>query len=290
MLSSVPSAILQQLAKSVGNVLTDFSFCGGGCINHGGRLKTRVGDLFLKWNDAAKFPGMFVAEAKGLKLLRNAGAIHVPEVITEGVAGPWQFLVLEFVEERPKAGSYWVELGQQLATMHKQTAPTYGLDHDNYIGSLPQQNTPAKKWTDFFITQRLEVQVKLALDRGKLNTETVRLFGTLYNKLGDLLPEEKPSLLHGDLWSGNLIINAEGKPCLIDPAVYYGHREAEIAFTTLFGGFSAEFYNSYHEAFALAPGYAERFDIYNLYPLMVHVNLFGGGYISQVVSILRQWV
>lgn len=290
MLSSVPSVILQQLTKSVGSDPIGFSFCGGGCINHGGRLKTRNGDLFLKWNDAAKFPGMFSAEAKGLKLLRNAGAIHIPEVITEGVAGPWQFLVLEFVEERPQAGTYWTNLGQQLANLHKHTTPTYGLDHANYIGSLPQQNTPTEKWVDFFITQRLEVQVKLALDRGKLNANTVMLFSTLYNKLGDLLPEEKPCLLHGDLWSGNLITNAEGKPCLIDPAVYYGHREAEIAFTTLFGGFSAEFYNSYQEAFALEPGYAERFDVYNLYPLMVHVNLFGGGYVSQVVSILRQWV
>lgn len=290
MLSSVPSVILEQLAESVGSDPTDFSFCGGGCINHGGRLKTRAGDLFLKWNDAAKFPGMFAAEAEGLKLLRNAGAIHIPEVITEGVAGTWQFLVLEFVEERPRAGTYWTDLGQQLASLHKHTIATYGLDHDNYIGSLPQRNTPAEKWTDFFITQRLEFQVKLAVNDRKLNAESVRLFDALYNKLGDLLPEEKPCLLHGDLWSGNLIINDKGKPCLIDPAVYYGHREAEIAFTTLFGGFSAEFYKSYHEAFALEPGYAERFDIYNLYPLLVHVNLFGGGYVSQVVSILRQWV
>ncbi|MBT1701110.1 fructosamine kinase family protein [Fulvivirgaceae bacterium PWU4] len=290
MLSSVPSVILKQLEESVSSNPTDFSFCGGGCINHGGRLKTRTGDLFLKWNDAAKFPGMFIAEAKGLKLLRNAGDIYIPEVITEGVAGSLQFLVLEFVEEHPQAGTYWTDLGQQLANLHKHTAPTYGLDHANYIGSLPQQNTRTEKWTDFFITQRLEAQVKLALDRGKINVDTVMLFSILYNKLGDLLPEEKPCLLHGDLWSGNLITNDKGRPCLIDPAVYYGHREAEIAFTTLFGGFSDEFYNSYHEAFALAPGYAERFDIYNLYPLMVHVNLFGGGYVSQVVSILRQWV
>lgn len=233
---------------------------------------------------------MFAAEAKGLKLLHNAGAIHIPEVVTEGLAGPWQFLVLEFVEERHQSRTYWTDLGQQLASLHRHTSATFGLDHDNYIGSLPQRNTPAEKWIDFFITQRLEVQVKLAIDHGKLGAETVRLFGMLYRKLGELLPEEKPSLLHGDLWSGNLITNAEGKPCLIDPAVYYGHREAEIAFTTLFGGFSAHFYHSYHEAFALQPGYAGRCDIYNLYPLMVHVNLFGGGYASQVVSILRQWV
>jgi protein-ribulosamine 3-kinase len=290
MLSAIPSVVRQQVAEVIHGTPTSFSFCGGGCINHGGKLKTTAGDLFLKWNDAQKFPGMFAAEARGLKLLRNTGVIHVPEVVATGGNGPWQFLLLEFVDEKPRANTYWAALGTQLAGLHRHTSPAFGLDHDNYIGSLPQVNTPGKNWVDFFIAQRLEVQVKRAADHGKLSHETIRQFDLLYKKLPELLPEEKSSLLHGDLWSGNLITNAKGDPCLIDPAVYYGNREAEIAFTRLFGGFSPAFYDSYHTAFALQPGHDERCDIYNLYPLMVHVNLFGGGYASQVVSILKQFV
>lgn len=290
MLSAVPSVVLQQVTEVVHGTLEDFVFCGGGCINQGGKLKTTTGDLFLKWNDARKFPGMFAAEARGLKLLRDTSAIHVPGLVACGGNDSWQFLLLEFVEQGPRTSTYWADLGKQLASLHRHTAPAFGLDHDNYIGSLSQVNTPGKKWVDFFISQRLEVQVKLAADHGRLGPETIRQFGVLYKKLGEMLPEEKPCLLHGDLWSGNLITNAHGSPCLIDPAVYYGNREAEIAFTRLFGGFPTAFYNSYHTAFALLPGHEERFDIYNLYPLMVHVNLFGGGYASQVVSILRHFV
>jgi protein-ribulosamine 3-kinase len=290
MLSAVPLLIRQRVAEIVRGDLTGFSFCAGGCINHGGKLNTSAGDLFLKWNDAEKFTGMFAAEAKGLKLLRDTHAIHVPEVVAVGGTGSWQFLLMEFIDEKPGAGRYWADLGEQLALLHRHTASAFGLDHDNYIGSLAQLNTPAEKWVDFFITQRLDVQVKLAASNGKLRPETIRQFESLYKKLPEILPEEKPSLLHGDLWSGNLITNIKGGPCLIDPAAYYGNREAEIAFTRLFGGFAAEFYDVYNTAFALQPGHAERYNIYNLYPLMVHVNLFGGGYLSQVVSILKEIV
>lgn len=287
MLSSIPTAIQEQLKNLLQTELKAFSFCGGGCINNGGKLVTGRCVYFLKWNNREKFPGMFEAEAKGLKLLAVPKVIHIPEVILSGETDHWQFLLLEFIDEKEKTSAYWHNLGTQLAALHRNTSDQFGLDHDNYIGSLPQINTPVENWIDFFAEQRLDVQIKLAVDTGKIGSDVVNLFNTLRKKLHNLLPLEKPSLLHGDLWSGNLITDSNGEPCLIDPAVYYGHREAELAFTTLFGGFSHNFYESYKSNFPLIPGYKDRFDIYNLYPLMVHVNLFGGGYASQVVSILR---
>jgi protein-ribulosamine 3-kinase len=291
MLSAIPLPIQQQVSELLKVEVETFSFCnGGGCINQGGKLTTSAGDFFLKWNDATKFPGMFEAEAKGLQLMGEAKVIHIPKVILEALARPWQFILLEYVEEKTKSPSYWEDLGQQLANLHRNTFSTYGLDHNNYIGSLQQENKISNNWIDFFIEQRLNIQLKLALDNQKTDKGMLHRFERLFKKLPQLLPVEKPSLLHGDLWSGNLITNAMGNPCLIDPAVYYGHREAEIAFTRLFGGFSGTFYESYNHTFPLQPGFAERIDIYNLYPLMVHVNLFGGGYLAEVVSILNHLV
>lgn len=290
MIASIPIAIQHELETLLKAELKTFSFCSGGCINNGGKLVTSKGDYFLKWNDREKFPKMFEAEASGLKLLARPEVIRIPEVILSGEADHWQFLLLEFIDEKGKSSSYWQNLGTQLAELHRNTSDHFGLDHNNYIGSLRQINTPARNWIDFFAEQRLEVQIKLAVDNKKTGSEIARLFESLRKKLSDLLPVEKPSLLHGDLWSGNLITDSKGEPCLIDPAVYYGHREAELAFTTLFGGFSTNFYESYESNFPLIPGYKDRFDIYNLYPLMVHVNLFGGGYASQVVAILRNVV
>jgi protein-ribulosamine 3-kinase len=290
MLSGVPSAIANELQTILKAELKSFSFISGGCINNGGKLETSMGSFFLKWNYKQKFPGMFQAEAKGLKILAKPGVIDIPEVITYGEADQWQFLTLEFVEHASKSDLYWKNLGEQLAALHKNSSPTFGLDHNNYVGSLEQKNTRHENWINFFIDERLEVQLKLAIELGNVGHDLTHKFQQFYKKLPDLLPTEKPALLHGDLWSGNLITNSKGEPCIIDPAVYYGHREAELAFTTLFGGFDTNFYVFYNENFPLIRGYKERFIIYNLYPLMVHVNLFGGGYLSQVVSILRRFV
>lgn len=290
MLTSVPASIKEHLVNLLQAELKDFSFCSGGCINHGGLLNTSKGSFFLKWNDCKQFPGMFEAEAKGLKLLKNPSVIHVPEVVSVDSFDRFQFLLLEFIEEKRKSDLYWENLGHQLAALHKITSSKFGLDHNNYIGSLQQFNKQHTQWISFFIEQRLDIQLKLAIDSGKIKSDTIHQFQLLSKKLPSLLPEAQPSLLHGDLWSGNLITNEMGEPCLIDPAVFYGHREAEIAFTQLFGGFSKEFYHAYNNAFPLEPGFQERCDIYNLYPLLVHVNLFGGGYLSQVVSVLRRFV
>lgn len=291
MLQDIPFTV-QQDVKSLLNTrgrteLIDFSFSGGGCINHGGRLKTTVGEFFLKWNSAKKFPAMFETEAKGLQLLRSADVIDIPEVVGFGDEGINQFLILTFVQQYPPSKEYWNNLGRQLALLHRMTNNSFGLDHDNYIGSLKQFNHQNVSWVNFFIEQRLSVQLKIAADSNLIDLASARKVEMLYSKLPSLLPEEKPSLLHGDLWSGNIIINKLGNPCFIDPAVYYGSREADLAMTRLFEVFNDEFYCSYDDCFPLLPGYSERVDIYNLYPLFVHLNLFGLVYLSRIIAIIK---
>ena len=267
-----------------------FTPIGGGCINHGGRLTAGKGDdLFLKWNYDARFPGMFEAEARGLDLLSATGAIGIPRVVGTARREPYQFILMEFIDSRPRAANYWDLLGQRLALLHRNTNESFGLDHDNYIGSLPQLNTPGDSWTEFFIAERLQVQLKAGVDARRIDPSIVKRFERLYSRLPEILSAEPPSLLHGDLWSGNLIVNEKGEPCLIDPAIYYGHREVDLAMTKLFGGFDERFYEAYQEDFGTAPGLRKRLDIYNLYPLLVHVNLFGQGYLNQVALILRAY-
>jgi protein-ribulosamine 3-kinase len=272
----------------VPTTLNRFSFCGGGCINHGGRLETSSGDYFIKWNDLDKFPAMFEAESRGLGLLRRANSFHVPHVIHSGKTEELQFLILTYTKSSKRVPDYWTRFGEDLAALHRNASDYFGLDHDNYIGSLPQRNSRELRWTDFFIRHRLEPQLELAKD--KIDLGTRKAFGRLFAQLPALLPAEKPSLLHGDLWSGNIMVAEEGQPSVIDPAVYFGHREADLAMTELFGGFDSDFLEGYNAAFPLENGFMERFDIYNLYPLLVHVNLFGGGYAAQVQRILKRFV
>lgn len=275
--------------SGTGDISSQFTPVGGGCINHGGKLKIGTDDCFLKWNDDAKYPGMFEAEARGLRLLYEADAIRIPRVIGTGRRVPWQFIIMEFISGANRARNFWDLLGRQLASLHRTTRQSYGLDHDNYIGSLRQLNTPRDSWVEFFINQRLQVQLKLAADTRRIGPSVLKRFEQLYTRLPGILVDEPPSLLHGDLWGGNLIVDEKGEPVLIDPAVYYGNREIDLAMTTLFGGFDERFYAAYNEAFATASGLAERLDIYNLYPLLVHVNLFGEGYLGQVDAILRAY-
>ncbi len=286
----VPPPILHSIERKLALRVNNFSFTGGGCINKGGRLATSKGDFFLKWNDAHKYPAMFLTEARGLQLLQKPACITVPNVILTGVEDEFQFIVLEFIESATQQSNYWQKLGEQLALIHSFRSTSFGLDHNNYIGSLPQRNTQMTNWIDFFIEQRLSVQLDLALRNDLVDNTIADRFQRLWSLLPSLLAVEEPSLLHGDLWSGNLITDRDGNPCVIDPAVYFGHREADLAFTCLFGGFDTTFYDSYMSALPLEKDYNDRFDLYNLYPLLVHVNLFGRSYLGQVVSILSRFV
>lgn len=263
---------------------------GGGCINHAQRLETNAGMFFVKTNNAARYPGMFEAEARGLRLLHSAGAIRVPQVIACGEADGQSYIILEFIRISQRSKRFWENFGAALARLHRHSAPSFGLDHDNYIGSLRQSNKWHGDWHSFFISERLQPQVRQAVEEGLLSHGQSRQFETLCGRLENFFPDEPPALLHGDLWSGNFMTGDDGEACLIDPAVYYGHREAELAFTRLFGGFDDRLYRAYSELFPLTSGFEDRADVYNLYPLLVHVNLFGEGYVHSVANILKRFV
>ena len=233
---------------------------------------------------------MFQAEAQGLKILYNTKTLKIPVVIGHGETSRHGWILMEHIAGAGRKANYWEQLGKRLALMHKNTNDKFGLPQDNYIGSLPQKNTPLENWVEFLITNRFDPMLAMARDRGEADEKVARSFEKLYGKLKGLLVHEDPALLHGDLWSGNIMIDNHGSPVLIDPAVYYGNREVDLAFTTLFGGFDKKFYTSYQEEWPLEGGFEDRFDIYNLYPLMVHVNIFGGGYINQVKQVLSRYI
>jgi fructosamine-3-kinase len=264
----------------------------GGCIHQTVCLSTSLQkNFFLKW---AKGPvsDVFAAEADGLSALREATDLTVPEVIGHsGVGEDPAWLLLEYVPHGSPAPDYAERLGGALAELHEAHEGPYGWHRSNYIGSLPQTNTTTDDWPVFWWAERLEPQLALAHDNGRLpglNQEWV----TLESKLPALLAgaaNDGRSILHGDLWSGNVYPGPDGEPVLVDPAVYRGHREVDLAMTELFGGFPRAFYTAYDDRRPLSDGYEDRRrHVYQLYPLLVHVNLFGGAYVNGAEGALRR--
>ena len=275
--------------KGDANGITSAKLLSGGCINDCLVVYASSGSYFIKYNLTDKYPGMFEAEEKGLELLRNADCIQIPEVIYQGISGIYSFLVLEYIEAGQQKANFWDNFGKNLARLHSVSNSSFGLDHDNYIGSLPQKNKTHASWDEFMAVQRFQPLVKQSFDLGLLGHEDIRGFDRLIGKLRNLIPEEDPSLLHGDLWSGNYITASNGEACLIDPAVYFGHREMDIAMTKLFGGFSPAFYLSYNEEYPLEKGWEKRLEMNQLYPLLVHLILFGASYAGQIRYILKSF-
>lgn len=262
---------------------------GGGCIAYTRYLLTVSGrELVVKKNTNNC---MSLKEANGLNELRKAGAIRIPEV----VSADEQQLILEFIREGSRPGSFFSDFGRQLAQLHKYSAVTYGFYEDNYIGSTPQINRAEgeekNNWPAFYFNKRLLYQFELAEKNGYVDGAFRVLFRQLESSLPDILAgsEEAPSLLHGDLWSGNFMVGSNGAPVLIDPAVYYGHREAELAMTHLFGGFDQAFYEAYNAEWPLKPGFKRREAVYTLYHVLNHLNLFGAGYRTQALALLHQY-
>jgi fructosamine-3-kinase len=282
------TGFLQVNSSKPVHILSDHQVSGGS-INQAFQIKTNQGIFFLKFNDALRYPLMFQKEAKGLLLLRNTRSICVPDVLLTGEAGKYSFLLMEFISSAPMKEGFWDDFGKSLAALHSHKSGKFGLDHDNFMGSLEQQNNFHDNWSDFFIRERLEPQVRLARENRTISKTEAEDFNRLYPKLSSIFPETVPSLLHGDLWSGNFMVNQTGKVCLIDPAVYYGHPEIDIAMTTLFGGFGQRFYEVYNYYNPPENGWRNRLDVYNLYPLMIHVNLFGGSYLESVKRILNRF-
>ena len=262
---------------------------GGGCISPTARLRGDGGEqAFLKWGVPGDTPpGLFAAEATALRALGDAGALRVPEVLAAGdTGGGW--LLLEWLEPGRATARTWRVLGQGLAALHRSRAERFGWPRPNFIGSLPQANDWSASWAEFWRARRLEPQLEAAAHY--FSAADRRRFQRLLEALPELLAEveeEGPSLVHGDLWGGNLHVTADGTPALIDPSTYYGHREVDLAMSELFGGFDGDFYRAYDEAWPRLPGYRERRRaIYQLYYLLVHVNLFGGGYVGSTLSAL----
>jgi protein-ribulosamine 3-kinase len=290
MLSNLPRAIGQQCHEILNTEILAVQHIGGGDINQARLIQTSKGNFFIKMNTSPNAARMFETEAKGLDLLKRTGALRTPGIIASGHTEDGAFLLLEFIETGYRAARFWEHFGAGLAALHRHTAVQYGLDHHNFIGSLPQSNNRHHTWPEFYMHERLQPQLFLALQSSRLKNADARNFDKLYKKLPELCPFESPALTHGDLWSGNFMVSADSQPVLIDPAVSYAHREMDLAMSRLFGGFDRPFYRSYEEAFPLAPGFEQRLPVYQLYYLMVHVNLFGGSYVSSVRSILKQFV
>lgn len=263
---------------------------GGGSINDAYRLVTNEGPFFVKIDHADRFPSLFEAEADGLRRLEAAGSLRVPRVIAFGEEQDTSYLLLEHIAGGTRDRTFWERLGRGLAQLHGHTWTSFGLERANYIGSLEQVNTPQPRWPDLFIHCRLEPLVKRARDKRRIEGGTVLRFERLFVRLEDLFPPEAPALLHGDLWNGNILAAADGTPVVIDPAVYYGHREMDIAMTRLFGGFDEAFLAAYQDERPLERGWEERVDLCNLYPLLVHALLFGGSYVAQVDAVLKRFV
>ncbi len=266
--------------------ILDVNFQSGGCISTAAKILTDRGAFFLKWNMLEV--GLFEAEAGGLKFLSSSADLRIPTVYGYGQIADKQYILMEFLESNPPASDHWEMLGKDLAMLHTVTHSHFGLEVDGFIGRLVQKNAFSKDWTKFFIYNRLEIQAGLAFYNGLVDAAWLRNFEKLYPKLEGFFPKEKPALLHGDLWSGNIHNGPDGYKWFIDPAVYFGHREMELAFTQLFGGFDPAFYQSYEEVFPLEPGFKERVDIYNLYPLLVHANLLGSSYLSAVNRVVKK--
>ena len=262
----------------------------GGSINHCFKISLPNLNLFLKVNDNQKYPKMFETEYKGMKVLSNSSSFNIPTMHLYGAFQNSGFLVMEYIEEESRSDAFWKTFGHQLAQLHQSTTTEFGLDHQNYIGSLSQGNNFHKKWSDFFISERLNPMIEIARNQNAIQLATIKQFEDLYKKLDDIFPVEPPALIHGDLWNGNFMTDSSGQATIFDPAIYYGHREMDIAMSKLFGGFDQLFYDSYNETFPLTHDWEARVDVANLYPLLVHVNLFGGGYIHQVKSILSRFV
>jgi len=258
---------------------------GGGCINDARCVTTSNGpQLFLKLNRSTP-PDMFQREAEGLEALAVDGGPRVPQPYLVGE----EFLLLEYLAPDPPATDYWETFGRRLARLHATTQPRFGFAHNNYLGRTPQPNPWNEDGLALFAEQRLLFQGKLAREQGRLSQARLHQIEKLAARLSELVPEQPASLLHGDLWSGNVIPGPDGEACLIDPAAHYGWAEADLAMTALFGGFPESFYAAYAAARPLAPGYRSRFDIYNLYHLLNHLNLFGGSYLGSVEQILAKY-
>lgn len=268
--------------------LKSASLIAAGNLNQGIRLDTTDGTFFLKLNfDHER--NILAKEAEGLQTLRKSTFLQIPQTYGYGRIEDYNYLLSEYISSGKQDSDFWEDLGLGLAHLHLNHTGSFGLSSNNFIASLPQKNHFRDNWTEFFIEERLEPMLGMAYFDRLIPLDFLKKFQAIYPHLESLFPKEKPSLLHGDLWSGNVISGNSGSPCLIDPAVYYGHREMDLAFSKLFGGFDSRFYEAYESIVPLEPDFETRMGIYNLYPLLVHLNLFGTAYLPGIEKIIKRF-
>lgn len=281
--------IKTKIESLISDKIISSSSVGGGCINDSQMLTTNTGKKYFIKSNSYLPADTFYKEANGLKEIASSKTIKVPLVISVDD----DFILLEYINSGNRTRNFFEDFGRKFADMHKHYSQHFGFYEDNYIGSTPQLNIvndeEKSNWQRFYFNKRLLYQIILAEKNGYLTKELNKAFVSLENKMDLIFDGYKaqPSLLHGDLWSGNYMIDQNGEACLIDPAVYYGDREADLAMTKLFGGFGYDFYQSYNEAYPLEPGYEFRENIYKLYHVLNHLNLFGTGYYHQAINLIR---
>ncbi len=261
---------------------------GGGSISDVRLVRGRNGQLVIKLGRSPQAPAMFAAEAKGLQALARSRAIRVPEVL--GLLEKPPALILEYVEPGHPRPDFWRTFGESLAAMHRTQGEYFGFPHHNFIGSLPQNNAPTTDGAEFFRKHRLQAQLDMPGCRQWLDEKDRRAFERLFARLPELLPDEPPALIHGDLWSGNFLCDSRGQAVLIDPAACWCYREMDIAMAQLFGGFEPSFFEAYASTWPHSPGLPQRIALFQLYYLLAHVNLFGGSYVQAVRRSLRALV
>lgn len=289
-LSAVLEAAIEQATGQAARIIAGASV-GGGCIHDARRIDLADGRRYFVKSNPNPLPDMFECEAEGLAALAAVGALRVPRPLCTGGDGA-AFIVMECIEPGRPGSRFSEEFGRRFALLHRQSAQSrYGFHRDNYLGSTPQENAWSDDWVEFWRQRRFAYQLRLGRRRGELDGEMERRLVRLMERLPELIgePGEPACLLHGDLWGGNYLCDAAGEAVLIDPAVYYGRREADLAMTLLFGGFDRRFYAAYHEAWPLAPGSETRLEIYKLYHLLNHLNHFGGSYRGACMAILSRY-
>jgi fructosamine-3-kinase len=282
----LPADILSEYTGVKERILEWYSLTGGD-INANYRVVTSAQNTYFIKINSLSFLDMLQKEAKALKELSDSRTFRIPRVIAVGRRWNMAYLVLEYITPSQGKPAVFAEL---LAEMHSHRKPYHGWEVDNYIGTLSQRNTNKQSWIDFYITERLKPQSELAFQKGLISGAYLDILESFYRRLYEILPDSPASLLHGDLWNGNYFYDSAGTPVLIDPAIYYGNREMDLAMMRLFGGFDIRIFEIYNQIYPLEQGWEERIPIYQLYPLWVHVNLFGGSYLNRVKQIITKWI
>lgn len=280
--------------KHLENLLSEkieiFEPVSGGDISKAYKIETSNEFFFIKINTSTNAFDMFQKEVKGLHLIKQTQTIKTPKVIAFNNFNQTTYLILEYIETKPPSTHDFRVLGEQMAKLHQCTSENFGLVTDNYIGRLKQSNSIKNNWLDFYVEERLNPQLVLATKKGLLNEKECPSISRMKDRLSLYFEDIKPSLIHGDLWSGNYLISNNGIPYLIDPAVYFGHNEVDIAMTKLFGGFDNAFYESYHSIIPQDKHTPYRIEVYQLYYLLVHLNIFGSSYYGSVNTILKKLI